>query len=105
MNDTKKHILNVSLLLFLRKSFKEVTMKEIVEKTGMSKGAVYHYFESKEQLFLEVLTDSLDDILVDYTKFSKDSLNQFFHDYIDNFCDISAFISCKFLAIRTIVLV
>lgn len=29
-------------------------MKDIVENTGLSKGAVYHYFESKEQLFLEI---------------------------------------------------
>jgi AcrR family transcriptional regulator len=30
-------------------------MKEIVEKTGMSKGAFYHYFPSKEDLFIEII--------------------------------------------------
>ena len=55
VNTTKEHILNVCTHLFLQKGFKEVTMKEIVEKTGMSKGAIYHYFNSKEQLFLEVI--------------------------------------------------
>ncbi|MGD8401904.1 MAG: TetR/AcrR family transcriptional regulator, partial [Bacillota bacterium] len=55
ISDSKKHIIDVSFGLFLQKSFKEVTMQEIVAKTGMSKGAFYHYFESKEQLFLEVI--------------------------------------------------
>ena len=54
-NKTKEHILNVCTGLFLQKGFKDLTMKEIVEKTGMSKGAIYHYFDSKENLFLEVI--------------------------------------------------
>jgi TetR/AcrR family transcriptional regulator, transcriptional repressor for nem operon len=44
-----------ALKLFLQKNFKEVTMKEIVEKTELSKGAFYHYFDSKEQLFGEII--------------------------------------------------
>jgi AcrR family transcriptional regulator len=54
MKESKEHILKVAFNLFLQKSFKEVTMKEIVEKTGLSKGAFYYYFTSKEQLFFEV---------------------------------------------------
>jgi len=45
MNDTREHILKVAFNLFLLKSYKEVTMAELVEKTGMSKGAFYHYFK------------------------------------------------------------
>jgi len=55
MNEAKEHILRTSLLLFLQKSYKEVTMREIVEKTALSKGAFYHYFSSKEQLFKEIV--------------------------------------------------
>jgi len=55
MNDTKEHIMQIAFRLFLCKSFKEVTMKELVSESGVSKGAFYHYFESKEQLFQEVL--------------------------------------------------
>ncbi|MGD9153873.1 MAG: helix-turn-helix domain-containing protein, partial [Bacillota bacterium] len=58
------------------------TMQEIVAKTGMSKGAFYHYFESKEQLFLEVINHFTSSIFMDYSKLSKDSLYQFYHDYI-----------------------
>lgn len=83
MSDTKEHILNVSASLFLQKNFKEVTMQEIIEKTGMSKGAFYHYFESKEQLLREVINQFSSVLIKDYSKLSKDSLYQFYHDYIN----------------------
>lgn len=89
MSTTKEHILNVSFRLFLQKSFKEVTMQEIVEKTGMSKGAFYYYFESKEQLFLEVVDYFTAEFAMDYSKLSKDSLYQFYHDHIKHDANIA----------------
>lgn len=84
MKDTKEHILKVSFSLFLQKSFKEVTMKEIVEKTGMSKGAFYHYFDSKEQIFLEIIQYAFSSMIdVDYSRFNQKSLHGFYRDYID----------------------
>jgi TetR/AcrR family transcriptional repressor of nem operon len=84
MNDSKEHILTVSLNLFLQKTFKEVTMKEIVETTGLSKGAFYHYFSSKEQVFEEVINHFYTDfIITDYSKFSQTSLVQFYTDYLN----------------------
>lgn len=82
MNDTKEHILNVAFNLFLRKSYKEVTMAELVKNSGMSKGAFYHYFNSKEELFLEVINSSLTSFAADYDVFNKDSLREFYHQYI-----------------------
>ncbi|MDR2424627.1 MAG: TetR/AcrR family transcriptional regulator, partial [Prevotellaceae bacterium] len=57
--DTKQHILETACLLFLKKSYKEVTLKEIIRETGLSNGAFYHHFESKEQLFKEVIDTHL----------------------------------------------
>ena len=82
MNDSKEHIIIISSKLFLQKSFKEVTMKEIVEKTGLSKGAFYHYFESKEQLLLEVLDFFFTVVMVHhYDEYSRESFYKFYHDY------------------------
>jgi len=80
MSDTKAHILMVSLKLFLQKNFKEVTMKEIVKETGLSKGAFYHYFESKEQLFYEIIDYFFSAILeYDFKQLPADSLYHFYH--------------------------
>jgi TetR/AcrR family transcriptional regulator, transcriptional repressor for nem operon len=83
MNDTKEHILKTSLLLFLQKSYRDVTMREIVEKTGLSKGAFYHYFASKEELFKEIANMFLSKGAINYSSFSKDSLQTFYRQYIE----------------------
>lgn len=83
MNDSKEHILITSLNLFLQKSFKEVTMKEIVDETGLSKGAFYHYFNSKEQVFAEVISHFYTELIItDYSKISQNSLRDFYTGYL-----------------------
>jgi TetR/AcrR family transcriptional regulator, transcriptional repressor for nem operon len=82
MNDTKTQILQAAFKLFLQKSFKEVTMSEIVDTTGLSKGAFYHYFDSKEQLFKEVITFYYVNLSgVGFSTFSHRSLRSFLDDY------------------------
>lgn len=84
MTESRAHILQVSLKLFLQKNFKEVTMKEIVEKTGLSKGAFYHYFESKEKLFHEIIDHFFSAIMeYDFSTLPQDSLFNFYHTYAD----------------------
>jgi len=83
MKNTKDHIMYVALRLFLTNSFKGVTMHEIVKQAGVSKGAFYHYFESKEKLFWEILMFYFHDAMsFDFEKFSKESLDQFGLDYL-----------------------
>jgi AcrR family transcriptional regulator len=55
MTDTRKHILDTAFALFLSKSYKAVTMSELEKATGLTKGAFYHYFKSKEEIFTEIL--------------------------------------------------
>ncbi|MCX6168970.1 MAG: TetR/AcrR family transcriptional regulator [Ignavibacteriales bacterium] len=84
MSDSKEHILETAFSLFLQKSFKEVTMNEIVNATGLSKGAFYHYFPSKEKLFFEIVdTFYFKNMMIDYGILNKNSLFEFYHDYID----------------------
>lgn len=79
MKDSKEQILKTSLLLFLQKGFKEVTMNEIVKSSGFSKGAFYHYFKSKEEVFKEVIEVYFGDMLdLNYETFPYDSLKSFY---------------------------
>ncbi|MDR2824929.1 MAG: TetR/AcrR family transcriptional regulator [Prevotellaceae bacterium] len=83
MSETREHIITTSLKLFLQKNFKEVTMKEIVDAAGLSKGAFYHYFESKEKVFEEVVKHFYNHFLIsDYSNFPKTSLKDFYKHYI-----------------------
>lgn len=79
MNESREHILITSLKLFLQKSYKEVTMKEIVEHTGLSKGAFYHYFTSKEQVFTEVINHFFREYMhEDFSRLPTESLLGFY---------------------------
>jgi AcrR family transcriptional regulator len=55
MNNSREHILQTAFKLLLQKSYHEVTMQDIVQVSGMSKGAFYHYFNSKEAVFKEIV--------------------------------------------------
>lgn len=97
MNDSREHILKTAFILFLKKSYKEVTLKEIVEKSGLSKGAFYHYFPSKEKLFHEIV-DSFyfTGLKIDFDRFSKNSFYEFYHDVLNysikKFMDMKGFL-------------
>jgi AcrR family transcriptional regulator len=98
VTDSKEHIIKVSCRLFLQKSFKEVTMKELVNASGLSKGAFYHYFESKEQLFLAVLEYFFTTIMVhNYSRYSKESFYNFYHDYANEIKDYTKLYLKEFL--------
>jgi len=50
LHPTKENIMNTALELFSEKGFDNTTISEIIEKTELSKGAVYHHFKSKEEI-------------------------------------------------------
>jgi len=84
MKETRDYILRKSFELFIQKSYKEVTMKEIVDRTGLSKGAFYHYFPSKENVFEEVVKYFYDEIMItDFSDFPNTSLKDFYITYLE----------------------
>ncbi len=50
----QEKILTASMTLFSRKGYHETSMDDIVKESGFSKGAIYGYFKSKEDLFFEL---------------------------------------------------
>lgn len=61
----KKYILDTARKVFVEKGYKNVTMKDVVEACGISRGGLYLYFDSTEQILLEILqmeAEETDDI-------------------------------------------
>lgn len=54
--ETVKKILDVSFRLFREKGYDHTTIQDITNALGMSKGAVYHHFKSKEEI-LDKISD------------------------------------------------
>ena len=48
--ETRQQILDTALVLFREKGFEQTTIREIAKATGLSLGAAYYYFNSKEAL-------------------------------------------------------
>lgn len=67
---TREKILNVSYREFAEKGYDGASMGSIAEKVGISKPAIYHYFQSKEELYKQIALgidqfsfDDLEDVL------------------------------------------
>ena len=56
MKEEKKElILKVATDLFRKFGLHKTTVDEIAEKAGIGKGTIYHYYDSKEEIFQDVL--------------------------------------------------
>lgn len=53
--DTRKSILEVSLTLFSQQGYDATSVAEICQQAQISKGAFYHHFCSKQELFLALM--------------------------------------------------
>lgn len=53
--ERKDEIINACEELYQIKSFKEITLKDISEKTTFSRPSIYNYFQTKEEIFLALL--------------------------------------------------
>lgn len=52
-------ILQTAQGLFIQRGYNGLSMRAIAEQVGVSKAALYYYFEDKQQLFLAILEASL----------------------------------------------
>ncbi|AXB43735.1 TetR/AcrR family transcriptional regulator [Amycolatopsis albispora] len=55
--ETTRNLVAVARELFAAKGYGQVSLAEIVNAAGVSKGALYHYFTGKDQLFRAVLEE------------------------------------------------
>lgn len=75
----KQFILDTAKGVFAKKGFKDVTMKDIVDACGISRGGLYIYFDNTESILLECLdNESNADYLTDNT--AGDALVMFLND-------------------------
>ena len=83
MNDTKEYIIDQAYKLFLSHSYEAVTISDISKAVGLTKGALYHHFINKEEVFKGVIDKYLNlDIIDQDVKY--DTLLQFINGSIDN---------------------
>jgi AcrR family transcriptional regulator len=60
--ETKTHLLQAAELSFAQQGYDGTSVATICRRAGVSKGAFYHHFESKQAVFLELLNRWLDNL-------------------------------------------
>ncbi|MGH1362727.1 MAG: TetR family transcriptional regulator [Calditrichia bacterium] len=60
---TRETILNAALELFLKDGYEKTTMRRIAEKSGLTPGAAYYYFPSKEHIIFQYYANSYEEQL------------------------------------------
>ena len=56
----KNAILKAARKLFFEKGFKPVTVESIAKKAELSKGSIYLYYNSKEEIYTQILLSDID---------------------------------------------
>lgn len=69
---TKKELMDAAISLFGKKGFNATTVSEITEKAGYAKGNFYRYWKSKDDIFLDIMEQRLND----YRRKRQDGLDK-----------------------------
>jgi len=59
---TKNSLLQAAIALFSEKGFDATSVKDITDAAGVPKSLFYHYFKSREELFVDIIKASSNNI-------------------------------------------
>ena len=80
---TRAKLLKAAGAVFARRGYHEATLEEIAERAGLSKGALYYNFASKEDLFLALLkTRDYDALVLDVRDEYRSAILESLHPYV-----------------------
>jgi AcrR family transcriptional regulator len=85
MNETREHIIQAAGQLFLQSNYDGVSIQDITRAAGMTKGALYHHFTGKEQLFEAVAHTLVGSFHIDFPALPGDSLRGFYTALVEPF--------------------
>lgn len=60
--DTREQIQTIALELFAEQGYDGTSLREIAERLGMTKAAVYYHFKTKEEILTSLIEDFLDQL-------------------------------------------
>lgn len=83
---TKERIIEEAFKLFLTHNYEKVSVTDLEQAIGKTRGAIFYFFKHKEEIFNEVIDTYMIKTQNPSTKFNFDedvSLEQFIHLYIN----------------------
>lgn len=95
-------ILEAAVKVFSETGFSGTTMDAIAAQSGLSKPTLYQYFESKEQLFAQMLVKRRDDMLFAFDISAEDGMVQQLYAFAWRYADIV--MSPEFLSLARLII-
>lgn len=94
--ETRKRIMDVSLNLFSKEGYESVSMAKVAKGAEISKGNLYNYFESKDEMLVQIVLHSVEEIYKDFDtnhdgEISHDELLKFIDDLFRNLVENQPF--------------
>lgn len=62
VDERRRQLLRAGAEIFASHAFEEISMRQIAEAAGVSKPLLYHYFPSKDELFIAALTEAASEL-------------------------------------------
>lgn len=59
----RTEILSAARRCFLRKGFQDTSLQDLIAESGLSTGAVYNYFSSKEEMIVAIAEENIDQVI------------------------------------------
>ena len=113
ISDTQRKILEIGKQEFLKKGFKDASLRKIVADAGFTQGAFYGYYPDKESLFTALVSEAADGLVKQFknaqeahfdliekgeTQFSRKLSTEYLHVFVnyiyDNF-DAFKLVMCR----------
>ena len=113
ISDTQRKILEIGKQEFLKKGFKDASLRKIVADAGFTQGAFYGYYPDKESLFTALVSEAADGLVEQFknaqeahfnliekgeTQFSRKLSTEYLHVFVnyiyDNF-DAFKLVMCR----------
>jgi AcrR family transcriptional regulator len=99
---TYAELVAIARKVFSKRGYSDTAIEEIVRKAGVTRGALYHHFESKKGLFLAVFKDAQTDIANRIIQVDK-SVRSIWERFIS--CTYTFFEACSDPELQRIVLI
>lgn len=91
-NNSKEKIIESAFSLFLSKGYDATSTQDIINRSGLSRGAMYHHFKSKEDIlrnitegFYSHMRDFLEQLVADTTLTAKDKMMKMITHSVDDY--------------------
>lgn len=63
-----REILDAAFEVFSEKGYRATRLEEVAERAGATKGAIYHYFDGKEDLLLRTIAERMRSVFTELTR-------------------------------------